>query len=198
MDGGDISFKLRDVSGADLLQLWGAFPTMVTRELPFAIVKFLVFDIAANAMIALIDYLPAMAGQVQVGAGALGLAVSAFAGGIAGIAGAVVSHPADLILTLTSVSAQKAEGTDYQQSPSDSIDSPRGTDWWPIVQELLDKDGGISNLFVGLQTRAAFFFFVIGLQFFIYDFVKNLFEVGTDDLTMVLDVFYAIKVGIVE
>jgi len=48
-----------------------------------------------------------------------------------GIAGAAVSHPADLILTLTSASSREEGET---------------KDWREIVQELLDSDGGILNL----------------------------------------------------
>jgi hypothetical protein len=71
-------------------------------------------------------------------------------------------------------------------------------DWRPIVKELLNKEGGIANLFTGLPARASFFFLVIGLQFFLYDFAKTLFSVGTEDLKLVLDVFYAIRQGLVN
>lgn len=64
------------------------------------------------------------------------------------------------------------------------------------MKELIEKDGGLANLFVGLGARSVFFFLVIGLQFFLYDYVKNLFQVGSDDLNLVLDVFYAIRAGL--
>lgn len=66
------------------------------------------------------------------------------------------------------------------------------------MKDLLEKDGGIVNLFTGLPARATFFFLVIGLQFFLYDAVKGLFEVSSDDLTLVLDVFYAIRQGLIS
>jgi hypothetical protein len=66
------------------------------------------------------------------------------------------------------------------------------------VKDLLAKEGGIANLFLGLPARSIFFFLVIGLQFFLYDYVKNVFEVGSDDLTLVLDVFYAVRQGLVD
>ena len=69
-------------------------------------------------------------------------------------------------------------------------------DWRDVVRELLAADGGVLNLFSGFPARAVFFFLVIGLQFFLYDYVKTLLEVGTDDLTLVLDVFYAIRQGL--
>jgi hypothetical protein len=98
-----------------------------------------------------------------------------------GIAGALVSHPADLILTLTSASSRE-EG--------------QSKDWKMIVQELVSSEGGVTNLFVGFPARAVFFFLVIGLQFFLYDYIKTLLDVGTDDLTLVLDVFYAVRQGL--
>ena len=65
-----------------------------------------------------------------------------------------------------------------------------------IVQELVSSEGGVANLFVGFPARAVFFFLVIGLQFFLYDYIKTLLDVGTDDLTLVLDVFYAVRQGL--
>jgi hypothetical protein len=67
-----------------------------------------------------------------------------------------------------------------------------------VVKDLLSKEGGIANLFIGLSPRLVFFFLVIGLQFFLYDYVKTLLEVGSDDLNLVLDVFYAVRVGLIE
>jgi len=133
---------------------------------------------------------PQIIEPVQVGAGTIGLAVSAAAGSIAGLAGAFVSHPADLILTLTS-SKRQSEDSDEEEKGQGSAD------WKPIVEDLVSKEGGVLNLFAGFPARSAFFFLVIGLQFFLYDYAKNVFQVGSDDLTLVLDVFYAIRQGLV-
>jgi hypothetical protein len=163
----------------DLLPLWGGFWPTLSRELPFAITKFLVFDIISNEVVALANgQLGEGAIPIQVGVGAAGLTISAFAGALAGIAGAFVSHPADLILTLTSTG--------------------KDVDWKDVVKNLLAKEGGVFNLFIGLPARATFFFLVIGLQFFLYDYVKNIFQVGSDDLSLVLDVFYAVRQGLVD
>lgn len=114
-------------------------------------------------------------------------------GAVAGIAGAIVSHPADLILTKTSAAKRSSKAT-----PA-SDDAPSSTDWRDVVKDLIrPENGGISNLFVGLPARAVFFFLVIGLQFFLYDYVKGIFQVGSDDLSLVLDVFYAVRAGLVS
>jgi hypothetical protein len=94
-----------------------------------------------------------------------------------------------LILTYTSATKKKksgAEGEDDEKAP----------DWKGVVKELLSREGGPANLYIGLQPRLTFFFLVVGLQFFLYDYVKNLLNVGSDDLSLVLDVFYAIRQGL--
>lgn len=175
----------------DIPPLFSGFIPIVSRELPFAVIKFLVFDLVATAFVSIINAQPQVIEPVQVGGGTLGLVVSAAAGAIAGIAGALVSHPADLILTLTS-SKQKSKIS----SDSDENSQEGSADWKAIVKELISKDGGILNLFKGFPARATFFFLVIGLQFFLYDYAKNIFQVGSEDLTLVLDVFYAIRQGL--
>ncbi len=193
-------FKLKEIKKDDLKPLFSGFAPIVSRELPFAITKFLVFDLLAKAIIALLNTQGGATEPVQVGVGPTGLAISAVAGALAGIAGAIISHPADLILTLQSSSVKSGSGSsaDGGTNSKDGEEETKSADWRPLVKELLEKDGGISNLFVGLPARALFFFLVIGLQFFLYDFVKGLFNVSSDDLTLVLDVFYAIRQGLVE
>jgi len=185
-------FRLQDINKDDLKPLFSGFAPIVSRELPFAITKFLVFDLLAKAIMSLLNSQGSFADPVQVGVGPIGLAVSAIAGAVAGIAGAVISHPADLILTLTSSSSQD------DKDSAEGGDDSSAKDWRPLVKDLIAKDGGVANLFAGLPARATFFFLVIGLQFFLYDFVKGLFNVSSDDLTLVLDVFYAIRQGLID
>jgi len=177
-------FDLRLIKPKDILPLWSGFAPTLSRELPFAIAKFLTFDLLART---LVEFFNTQAGEgalpIQVGVGPLGFAISAASGALAGIAGAIVSHPADLILTKTSAQSR-------------SLESSGSADWREVVKDLTSQDGGFANLFVGLGARSTFFFVVIGLQFFLYDFVKNLFQVGSDDLSLVLDVFYAVRAGL--
>jgi len=194
--GDDPSTSLTDLvqSPKDLLPLWSGFAPTVARELPFAVTKFLVFDVIARITLGFINtqVLEEGALPVQVGVGTIGLTVSAAAGALAGIAGAIVSHPADLILTLTS----SASPNDKDSEDASSNNAKQ--DWKVIVRDLLSRDGGVANLFIGLPARAVFFFLVIGLQFFLYDYVKNVFQVGSDDLSLVLDVFYAVRQGLMD
>ena len=170
----------------DWFPLWSGFAPILSRELPFAVVKFLTFDLIATSTITFINnQIGDGALPVQIGVGPLGLGVSAGAGAIAGIAGAVVSHPADLILTKTSSANRNADGKKEK------------VDWRDVVKDLISQPGGLANLFVGLPARSTFFFLVIGLQFFLYDYVKNIFQVGSDDLSLVLDVFYAVRAGLI-
>jgi len=197
-DDDDLDLKTMDLKS--YLPLWAGFGPTTSRELAFAIPKFLAFDIIAKAITGLINsQLGQGALPIQVGVGGAGLAISAFSGACAGLAGAIVSHPADLILTRLSAS----KPTSTAPSKSDSIEDGIATNnkelnWKDIVKELLAKEGGVANLYVGLAPRLVFFFLVIGLQFFLYDYVKNLLEVGSDDLSLVLDVFYAVRQGLID
>lgn len=112
-----LDFKL------DIPPLYASFTPVVSRELPFAVSKFLAFDFFAKLICSLIPL------DVQVGIGTEGLIVSALSGALAGVVGAFVSQPADIILTLTS-----------------SRSSDGGFDWKPVVKELLEKKGGFLNL----------------------------------------------------
>lgn len=198
-DDGDLDLKSLDPR--DYLPLWAGFGPTTSRELAFAIPKFLAFDIIAKGIAGLIN---SQIGQgalpIQVGVGGAGLAISAFSGACAGIAGAIVSHPADLILTRLSASKPTVSAADGATPNGGAESDPAAAEanWKDIVKELLAKEGGVANLYVGLAPRLVFFFLVIGLQFFLYDYVKNILEVGSDDLSLVLDVFYAVRQGLVQ
>jgi len=186
----DGSFDFKAVRFKDVTPLWSGFGAISSRELPFAVTKFLVFDLMSRAIV---GFLNSQTGDgalpIQVGVGPVGLTISAASGAIAGIVGAIISHPADLILTKTSVSSKGSGESDEEE------DAP---DWREVLRDIISQDGGLANLFVGLPARATFFFLVIGLQFFLYDYVKGVFQVGSDDLSLVLDVFYAVRAGLTD
>ncbi len=170
----------------DLLTLWAGFVPTTSRELAFAIPEFLAFDLIAKAITGLINsQLGLGALPIQVGVGTAAQAISAVSVALAGLSGAFVSHPADLISTCLSAQSRIGNATNG--------DSLLQRD---IVKELLGKEGGVATVFVGLGARMVFFFLVIGLQFFLYDYVKNLLNVSSDNLKLVLDVFFAFRQGL--
>ena len=174
-------FDLRKIKPTDLLPLWAGFAPTISRELPFAVAKFLTFDLIATTIIGFLNTKANEQGSlpIQVGVGPIGLSISAFAGAFAGIAGAFVSHPADLILTKTSASKKQPSdklitasggvGVGISNSKGGSVPIPKQEPLWIIVvKDLISKEGGFANLFVGLGARSVFFFLVIGLQFFLW------------------------------
>ena len=70
----------------DIKPLWLSFNPIVSRELPFAVTKFLVFDLAAGTISDFINSSNMLGdgNKIQVGVGTLGLLLSAFSGALAG------------------------------------------------------------------------------------------------------------------
>jgi hypothetical protein len=69
----------------DIKPLWSSFIPIASRELPFALTKFLVFDLASQSIADFINGSNLLGdGEIQVGVGGLGLFLSAFAGALAG------------------------------------------------------------------------------------------------------------------
>jgi hypothetical protein len=68
-----------------MCSLWSGFAPTLSRELPFAVTKFLTFDLIATFVV---NFLNARSGQgalpVQVGVGPEGLVISAASGALAG------------------------------------------------------------------------------------------------------------------
>ncbi|CAL1149051.1 unnamed protein product [Cladocopium goreaui] len=83
------------------------------------------------------------------------------AGALAGLVSAVVSNPADVVITQIS-----SGGEDTGRASLGSLD-----------------------LWKGLGARCVYFAAAICAQFLIYDTVKELLGVSTGDLRLVLDVF---------
>lgn len=79
-------FDLKDLRFRDLLPLWSGFAPILSRELPFAIAKFLTFDLIASTVLSFLNARTSDGSfPIQVGVGPIGLAVSAGAGSFAGI-----------------------------------------------------------------------------------------------------------------
>ncbi|GAB5036555.1 mitochondrial phosphate carrier protein 2 [Nannochloropsis oceanica] len=151
--------------------LYDGLGPLLFREVPFIMTKFLVFEIVRGSLFSLF---PAANEAPN-----LSLVVSFLAGIAAGVAGAFTGCPADAVLTR--LNAQEKE-----------------TDWRAMVKVMLAEPGGWKNLFAGVDIRVVFFALLIGIQFFLYDWFKELFGVAADDLTLVLDVFGRMGGEIVE
>lgn len=144
--------------------LYDGLEPLLFREVPFIMTKFLVFDAARSFLFSLF---PAAKEAANAS-----LLVSFLSGIAAGVAGAFTGCPADAVLTRVNV-------------------QPEETDWRAMVKVMLAEPGGWRNLFAGVDIRVVFFALLIGIQFFLYDFFKQLFGVAPDDLTLVLDVLGA-------
>ena len=79
-------FDLKSLRLEDISPLWSGFAPILSRELPFAIAKFLVFDFLATTTVAFLNSQNAEGSlPIQVGVGPTGLAISALSGAFAGI-----------------------------------------------------------------------------------------------------------------
>ena len=98
----------------------------------------------------------------------LSLYISLVSGTLGGIVAAIVSNPADS--TISEMKKAKSE-----LGPIET------------AKMLLDRDG-IGAWFTGLQLRMFFYSLMVSIQFFLYDSVKLLLGIGSDDLKLYLDV----------
>ena len=151
--------------------LYSGLTPLLLRELPFSITKFLVYDSATQAIAAAFP----LAQE-----GPLASALLSLTGGlVAGVVAAAVSTPADTLLTLT-------------QTPPPNADSEGGARAEPPTMFQLATDMATTNplaFFNGLLPRCVFFGALIAGQFLLYDNFKQLFNVGSSDITFYLDVF---------
>jgi len=137
-----------------------AIPVFLGRNIPYAVTKFTIFDISTER---LYEAFPAAQEDIK-----LSLIVSLVGGIFAGTAAAVVSNPADAL-----ISELKKAKTDI--SPQQGIAS------------MLER-GGVATFFAGLPLRIVFYSLVGSLTFGVYDAVRFLLGIGPDDLKLYLDV----------
>ena len=122
-------------SAGGIPALWGGFQPLLLRELLFSLPKFVVFNSACSLLFAAI---PKAQEDVSTS-----LVVSLFAGAIAGVAGAIISSPADLLLTKQgSQGSAEAESVGAAQEGEDSEESPFAGLFAGVVRgpSLLPKD----------------------------------------------------------
>jgi solute carrier family 25 phosphate transporter 3 len=140
--------------------LLNAIPIFLVKLIPYAMTKFLIFDLSTEWMY---NSFPAAQEELK-----LSLIVSLVGGILGGSSAAIISNPADCV-----ISELKKAKSDL--SPQEAL------------KNLLDRDG-IPALFKGLQLRIVFYSLNASLTFVLYDGVRFLLGIGSDDLKLYLDV----------
>ena len=157
---GIVNVFKRMVDEEGLSSLFSAVPVFFTKEIPFAMAKFTVFDVSTAMMY---EAFPAANEDLQ-----LSLLVSLAGGTLGGFSAAVVSNPADV-----TISEMKKAKTDV--GPVDAA-------------KILLERGGFASFFRGLPLRLVFYALIVSLQFLVYDAVRFALGIGKDDLKLYLDV----------
>ena len=152
----------------DFGRLWDGLPSLALRELPFGVVKLLVY---ATTQDALLGAIPAARERAS-----LALAVSLVSGIVAGFCGALVSHPADTIVTR---SATGGFGRDVRAA------------WDDVLAGAQSNSVGdrAKVLYAGVQQRCLSLAIIVTAQFVLFDGLRALLAVSKEDLSLFLDVF---------
>jgi hypothetical protein len=152
----------------DLSRLWDGLPTLFARELPYGVAKLVVYT---RVQLLLLDALPAARERPS-----FGLLISLASGLIAGLAGALVSQPADTVVTRL-------------------VSGGYGKDWRAALRDVLQgaedesARARLSVLYAGWAQRCASLAMLVTLQFALFDSLRALLAVSPKDLSLVLDVF---------
>jgi len=155
----------------------GLLPLLV-RQVLFGMVKFLVFDTAADAILSALP--PSAADDTLTSLG-----VSLLSGAIAGVAAACVSQPADVVLS------KVAQG-DGSSATVGKL--PGRINQLALLKQtatLITRNYGIAGLFRGLPSRCIWSGAIIAGQFFLYDVFKQALHITASDLTLFYDAFSA-------
>lgn len=140
--------------------LTNAIPVFLVKQIPYACVKFTIFDLSTENLYRLYP-----AAQEDL---ILSLGISLIGGVLGGVAAAAVSNPADTVIA----ELKKAKS---DQTPAEAL------------QALLDR-AGAKALFKGLPLRMVFYSLTASLQFMVFDGVRFALGIGPDDLRLYLDV----------
>jgi hypothetical protein len=108
--------------------------------------------------------------------------VSLVAGAVAGIAGALVSSPADLLLT------KQQSGGDGGGHGGGDVDGGSGDDEISTGTNTTINNP-FEGVFAGVGVRCLFFAASISVQFLLYDYFRTLLGVSPSDLSEGMDVF---------
>ena len=150
----------RMISEEGIGSLIDALPVFLARQVPYAMVKFTIFDLSTEY---LMKAYPSSSEDLI-----LSLGISLLGGIFGGVSAAIVSNPADAV-----ISELKKAASDM--SPQEAFRS------------LMDRTGA-SGLFKGLQIRMLFYSLASSMQFVTYDSIRFALGVTNDDLKLYLDV----------
>lgn len=159
----------------------GLIPLLI-RQVLFGMVKFLIFDTCADAILAA---LPPGAGE----SAAVALGVSLLSGAIAGVGAAMISQPADVVLS------KVAQG-DGSSGVVGRL--PGGVNQLALLQQAgsaIVRQYGLAGLYLGLPSRCLWSGAIIAGQFFLYDVFKGALHVTAQDLTLAYDALGASAAG---
>jgi len=143
------------IEEAGFAGLYKGLPPILLKQVPYTMAKFVVHDILEDLIYG------ARPALKEAGDGTH-LAITLVSGVAAGVAAAVVSQPADTVL-----SKINQEATDK-----------------PMMRAIADimKRLGFRGLFMGTGARAVMIGSITGGQFLVYDSCKKLFGVSPEDL----------------
>eukprot|EP00178_Gracilaria_changii_P013359 TRINITY_DN377_c0_g1_i2.p2 TRINITY_DN377_c0_g1~~TRINITY_DN377_c0_g1_i2.p2 ORF type:complete len:406 (+),score=65.77 TRINITY_DN377_c0_g1_i2:328-1545(+) len=150
----DSSFPTTVMSGLSVLLKseglhgwYKGLPAMLLKQVPYTVGQFVSFELSVNIVKRAVNtFMGAQSGSSAVAS------ISSFAGLMAGISAAIISHPGDTILS--KINQEESEGSAVQQ----------------IIR--VARTAGLWGLFVGLLPRLVQVSCMIGGQFLIYDSIK--------------------------
>mmetsp|Transcript_14564 Transcript_14564/g.43774 ORF Transcript_14564/g.43774 Transcript_14564/m.43774 type:complete len:709 (-) Transcript_14564:327-2453(-) len=160
-------------------------PFFLLKDVPFFVVKFVVFDKVAEALTGIFPAAREVA--------AVSVAVSFAAGLIAGGTAAIATHPFDSMMTLVNVKSSEAGSAKGVAPGAD----PAKTPFELILEEFASAGpaGTLAILSRGVETRFVFAALAVAIQFFLYDFFKISFKISSGDLTLFWDVLGGVTQG---
>lgn len=150
----------RILSEEGWISLVNAIPVLLLKNIPYAMTKFTVFDLTTEH---LYDVFPSATENLK-----LSLLISLVGGCLGGTAAAVVSNPADALIS------------ELKKAKSDISPQEAAAAMW--------ERGSFGAFFKGLPVRLVYYSLIASLQFLVYDGVRFALGIGPDDLKLYLDV----------
>ena len=170
----------RYVREGGVASLYDGLLPLLVRQILFGMVKFLIFDECAQWILAT---LPAGAADQA----SVSLVVSLLSGAVAGVTAAIVSQPADVVLSKVAQEGASVDGSDRTVGKL-----PGSINQLALLQRTASqiwREFGLGGLFLGLPSRMVWSSAIIAGQFFLYDLFKQALHLSTNDLTLFYDAF---------